>query len=283
MSVLGIKPLLEGGVHFGHRTRRWNPRMRSYIFTERSGIHIIDLQQTIAQIDDAYAAARDAVANGGTVLFVGTKRQAQDLIEEEALRCNMPFVNQRWLGGTLTNFKTIRKRLEYLHDLEAAQARGELELLTKKERLLKSRELAKLNIRFGGIKHMTVLPDIVFIVDVGREDIAVHEANKLGIPIVAMVDTNCNPDPIDFVIASNDDAIRAIRLITGIMADAVIEGKDIRQARWAEQLKEDEDLEEVDTTRRVFSPDDEGPYAAHEENKEDEEVNDSADEEKGGE
>jgi len=255
--------------------------MRSYIFTERSGIHIIDLQQTITQIDDAYAVVRDTVANGGSLLFVGTKRQAQDLIEQEALRCNMPFVNQRWLGGTLTNFHTIRKRLDYLHDLEAAQARGELELLTKKERLLKTREIAKLNIRFGGIKHMTVLPDVVYIVDVGREDIAVHEANKLGLPIVGMVDTNCNPDPIDFVIASNDDAIRAIRLITGLMADAVIEGKDIRQSRWAEQLKEDEDLEEVDTTRRVFSPDDEGPYTARGENDEDEEKDDHEDVEGG--
>ncbi len=281
MSVIGIKPLLEGGVHFGHRTRRWNPRMRSYIFTERSGIHIIDLQQTITQIDDAYAVVRDTVANGGSLLFVGTKRQAQDLIEQESLRCNMPFVNQRWLGGTLTNFHTIRKRLDYLHDLEAAQSRGELELLTKKERLLKTREIAKLNIRFGGIKHMTVLPDVVYVVDVGREDIAVHEANKLGLPIVGMVDTNCNPDPIDFVIASNDDAIRAIRLITGIMADAVIEGKDIRQSRWAEQLKEDEDLEEVDTTRRVFSPDDEGPYTAPEENDEDKEKDDHEDAEGG--
>jgi len=281
VSVIGIKPLLEGGVHFGHRTRRWNPRMRSYIFTERSGIHIIDLQQTITQIDDAYAVVRDTVANGGSLLFVGTKRQAQDLIEQESLRCNMPFVNQRWLGGTLTNFHTIRKRLDYLHDLEAAQSRGELELLTKKERLLKTREIAKLNIRFGGIKHMTVLPDVVYVVDVGREDIAVHEANKLGLPIVGMVDTNCNPDPIDFVIASNDDAIRAIRLITGIMADAVIEGKDIRQSRWAEQLKEDEDLEEVDTTRRVFSPDDEGPYTAPEENDEDKEKDDHEDAEGG--
>jgi len=260
VSVIGIKPLLEAGVHFGHRTRRWNPRMRSYIFTERNGIHIIDLQQTITQINDAYNVVRDTVADGGIVLFVGTKRQAQDIIAQEAMRAGMPYVNQRWLGGTLTNFRTIRQRLDYLHRLEASQSRGDLELLIKKERLGKLREIAKLNIRFGGIKDMTVLPDLIYVVDVGREEIAVHEANKLGIPIVGLVDTNCDPDPIDYVIAANDDAIRAIRLITGLLADAVIEGKDLRQSWWAEQHETEEELEEVDTTRRVFSPDDDGPF-----------------------
>jgi small subunit ribosomal protein S2 len=233
--------------------------MRSYIFTERNGIHIIDLQYTLTQIDRAYAAVRDTVAEGGLVLFVGTKRQAQDTIAREATRCGMPYVNQRWLGGTLTNFRTIRKRIDYLRDLELAQARGEFELLVKKERLNKLREIDKLNRRLGGIKDMTVLPDMLFIVDVNREDIAVRESHILEIPIVAMVDTNCDPKLIDYVIPSNDDAIRAIRLITGLIADAVIEGKDMRQALWAEQQEAEEDLEEVDTTRRVFTPDDDGP------------------------
>jgi len=191
---------------------------------------------------------------------VGTKRQALDIIAQEAMRCGMPYVNRRWLGGTLTNFRTIRQRVDYLHQLEASQSRGELELLPKKERLGKLREITKLNLRFGGIKDMTVLPDLLFIVDVGREGIAVHEANKLDIPIIAMVDTNCNPDTIDYVIASNDDAIRAIRLLTGVIADAVIEGKDMRQSWWAEQ-EETEELEAVDTTRRIFSPDDEAPHS----------------------
>lgn len=259
MSVIGIKPLLEAGVHFGHRTRRWNPRMRSYIFTERNGIHIIDLQHTLVQIDKAYAKVRDTVADGGLVLFAATKRQAQEIISQEAVRCGMPYVNHRWLGGTLTNFRTIRKRIDYLRDLELSQARGELELLIKKERLNKLREIEKLNTRLGGIKDMAVLPDVIFVVDVNREGIAIKEAHILGIPIVAMVDTNCDPQLIDYVIASNDDAIRTIRLLTGLIADAVIEGKDMRQALWEEQQGTEEDLEAVDTTRRVFSPDDELP------------------------
>ena len=235
MSVVTMKALLETGVHFGHRTRRWNPRMKSYIFTERNGIHIIDLQQTLQAIGEIYGVVRDAVAERGTLLFVGTKRQAQETIAREATRCGMPYVNQRWLGGTLTNWRTIRQRIDHLKELEARRERGEFELLPKREALMLNREIEKLNIRLGGIREMTALPSMLFIVDVRREYTAVHEANILNIPIVAMVDTNCDPHPIDFVIPSNDDAIRAIKLITGVMADAVLEGVALRK---------DEELEE---------------------------------------
>ena len=255
MVVVSMKELLEAGVHFGHRARRWNPKMRPYIFTERNGIHIIDLQQTIAQLEQACSLIRDTVSEGGTVLFVGTKKQAQESIASEATRCGMPYVNQRWLGGTLTNFRTIRKRIDYLLELEERQARGEFDLLPKKEALKLERELARLNRRFNGIKEMQSLPDVLFIVDTKREHIAVKEANRLGIPIVAMVDTNCDPDPIDCVIPANDDAIRAIKLITARIADAVLEGKQMREAAIAEE--EREALEAVDTTQRVFEPDEE--------------------------
>ena len=229
MAVVSMKALLETGVHFGHRTRRWNPKMKPYIFTERNGIHIIDLQQTVAAMDKAYEAVRDVVSKGGIVLFVGTKKQAQESIAEEATRCGMPYVNQRWLGGTLTNWRTIRQRIDYLLDLEERRERGEFDRLPKKEALKLEREIAKLNARLSGIKGMERLPDMLYIVDVRREATAVKEANRLGIPIVAMVDTNCDPTPIDYVIPANDDAIRAIKLITSKIADAVIEGQRMRE------------------------------------------------------
>jgi len=235
MPVVSMKQLLEAGVHFGHRARRWNPKMRSYIFTERNGIHIIDLQQTISRLDEAYEFARNVSAEGGTVLFVGTKKQAQETVAQEAERCGMPFINERWLGGTMTNFRTIRQRIDYLLNLEAAKSRGEFERLSKKEALQKERELAKLQRRLGGLKNMRRLPEALFIADVRREAIAVDEANSLGIPIIAMVDTNCDPDPIDHVIPANDDAIRAIRLITSKIADAIIEGQQMRGVVMAEE------------------------------------------------
>lgn len=229
MAVVSMKQLLETGVHFGHRTRRWNPKMKPFIFTERNGIHIIDLQQTLAALEHAYEVVRNTVAEGGTLLFLGTKRQAQDSIEQQALRCRMPYVNQRWLGGTLTNWRTIRDRIDDLHGLEARRERGEFEVLKKKEALGLTRKIEKLNQRLGGIKEMRNLPALLYIVDVRREATAVHEANILGIPIIALVDTNCDPDLIDHVIPSNDDAIRAIKLITTKMADAALEGIAMRK------------------------------------------------------
>jgi small subunit ribosomal protein S2 len=228
VAILPMKSLLEAGVHFGHRTRRWHPRMKPFIFTERNGIHIIDLQQTMGKLEEAYNFVRDSAAEGGTLLFVGTKRQAQETISQEAQRSGMPFVNQRWLGGTLTNFRTIRSRIDYLVRLEERQANGELDKLPKKEALMLTRELNKLQTRLGGLKEMRRLPKAIFIVDTRHEEIAIHEANSLGIPIVAMCDTNSDPDPISYPIPSNDDAIRAIKLITGKIADAVVEGKNIR-------------------------------------------------------
>jgi len=209
--------------------------MRPYIFTERNGIHIIDLQQTMRQVNTAYAAARDIVREGGLVLFVGTKKQAQETVRQEAERCGMPFVVSRWLGGTLTNFRTIRQRVEYMTDLEQRQTRGELDRLPKKEALLLRHELGRLHVRIGGLRAMSHLPDILFIVDVQRESLAVTEANKLHIPVIAMVDTNCDPDPIDYPIPSNDDAIRAIKLMAGKVADAVIEGLQMRAVDEAER------------------------------------------------
>jgi small subunit ribosomal protein S2 len=235
MAVASMKTLLEAGVHFGHRTRRWDPKMKPYIFTERNGIHIFDLQQTISRLDEAYNLVRDTVASGGTILFVGTKKQAQDTILEESTRCEMPYINQRWLGGTLTNWRTIRQRIEYLLDLEKKQVRGEFARLPKKEASKLEYEIQRLNRRLGGLKNMRRLPHVLFIVDVRRETLAVEEANNLGIPIIAMVDTNCNPDPIDYVIPSNDDAIRAIRLMVSKMADAAIEGQQMRETMLAEE------------------------------------------------
>jgi len=224
-----MRQLLEAGVHFGHRTRRWNPKMRPFIFTERSGIHIIDLQQTMLRVNEYYDLVRDTVAKGGIVLFVGTKRQAQATIRQEAERCGMPFINQRWLGGTLTNWKTIKERIDYLNKLERRMDAGEFRTLTKKEQLEIRKELERLNRRIGGIKTMNKPPAIIFVVDTKREELAVKEANKLGISLLAMVDTNCDPDPIDHIIPSNDDAIRAVKLITSVIADAVEEGRHIRE------------------------------------------------------
>ena len=230
MANVSMKALLEAGVHFGHRTRRWNPKMKPFIFTERNGIHIIDLQQTIVRLEQGYNMVREAVASGGTVLFVGTKKQAQESIIQAAQNCGMPYIEQRWLGGTLTNWQTIRQRLAYLMELERRRDTGDLERLPKKEILMLEQLIEKLNRRLGGLKKMTRLPNLVVIVDVRREAIAVKECNILSVPIMAMVDTNCDPDPIDFVIPSNDDAIRAIKLIVEYLADAVNEGMQVRQA-----------------------------------------------------
>lgn len=235
MAVVQMKELLEAGVHFGHRSHRWHPKMRSYIFTERNGIHIIDLQQTMRLLETAYNFVRDTAAEGGTILFVGTKKQAQESIEAQTQRCGMPYVTQRWLGGTLTNFRTIRQRANYLLELEKQKELGEFANLPKKEALWKERELIKLQKRFGGVKNMYYLPSALFVVDVHREANAVKEANTLGIPVVAMVDTNCDPDPIKYVIPSNDDAIRAIKLITSKIADAIIEGQHMRGVVMAER------------------------------------------------
>jgi len=248
VPVVSMKELLEAGVHFGHRTRRWDPKMRPYIFTERNGIHIIDLQQTMARLEEAYGMIRDTVAEGGTVLFASTKRQAQESIASEAERCGMPYVNQRWLGGTLTNFRTIRQRIDYLLGLERRQELGEFSRLLKKEALGLQREIEKLNRKLGGLKEMRRLPSLVFIADVRREAIAVKEANKLGIPIVAMVDTNCDPDPIDYIIPANDDAIRAIKLISSKVADAVLEGQQIR----ATLMAEEEELEGIEERDEIY-------------------------------
>lgn len=224
MAVISMKQLLEAGVHFGHQTRRWNPKMSEYIFTERNGIYIIDLQKTVKLVDQAYNYVRDAAANGATVLFVGTKKQAQDAIAEEATRANMYFVNHRWLGGTLTNWSTIQKRVARLKELRAMAEDGTFDRLPKKEVALLNKSREKLEKFLGGIADMPKIPDLLFIVDPHKEQLAVQEAHKLNIPIVAMVDTNADPDQIDVKIPSNDDAIRAVRLITAKMADAIIEG-----------------------------------------------------------
>jgi small subunit ribosomal protein S2 len=229
MSVISMKALLETGVHFGHRTRKWNPRMKPYIFTERNGIHIIDLQQTVDALSEAYDLVRDKVAGGASVLFVGTKRQAQETMEAEAARCGMPFVNTRWLGGTLTNWRTILSRIDELQALEKARDAGDFEKLTKKEAMLANRKIARLQERLGGLRTMRSLPGLLFVVDVRREETAIHEANLLKLPVLALVDTNCDPSGVDFVIPSNDDAIRAIKLLTAKIADAVLEGKALRK------------------------------------------------------
>lgn len=226
VAIISMKQLLEAGVHFGHQTRRWNPKMAPYIFMDRNGIYIIDLQKTVKKIEEAYNFVRDLAANGGIILFVGTKKQAQQTIQEEAERCGMFYVNQRWLGGMLTNFQTIKKRIERLHELERLVETGQLELRPKKEAAELLREKEKLQKYLGGIKNMRRLPDALFVVDPRKERIAVAEARKLRIPVVAIVDTNCDPDLIDYVIPGNDDAIRAVRLITSKIADAVIEGRE---------------------------------------------------------
>ena len=224
MAVVTMKQLLESGVHFGHQTRRWNPKMKPYIFTERNGIYIIDLQQTVKLIEKAYDVVRDIGANNGHVLFVGTKKQADESIKDEAVRAGVHYINHRWLGGTLTNWDTIKKRIDYLKELEAMEEDGTFEVLPKNEVSLLMKERDKLDRTLGGIKDMPGIPDALFVVDPRKEYIAVNEANKLGIPVIAMVDTNTDPDNIDYVIPANDDAIRAIKLITSVMADAFIEG-----------------------------------------------------------
>ncbi|NMA55187.1 MAG: 30S ribosomal protein S2 [Firmicutes bacterium] len=235
MAIVTMKQLLEAGVHFGHQTRRWNPKMAEYIFTERNGIYIIDLQKTVRKIEEAYDFVRDLVAQGGSVLFVGTKKQAQDSIREEAERCGMFYVNLRWLGGMLTNWKTIRQRIQRLEELEKMEADNMFSVLPKKEVMQLMAEKDRLNRFLGGIKDMPGLPQAVYIVDPRKERIAVAEARKLGIPIVAIVDTNCDPDEIDYIIPGNDDAIRAVKLLTAKMADAVLEGKLGEQAMEEEQ------------------------------------------------
>lgn len=227
-NVISMKALLESGVHFGHRTNKWNPAMKPYIFTERNGIHILDLQQTAKSINTAYALVRDTVKSGQNVLFVGTKRQAQETIKDEAMRCGMPYVTERWLGGTLTNWDTISSRIGELDRLEKLVSSGEVNKLTKKEGLLIDRQIQRLNLRLGGLRTIRSVPGMLIVVDVMREDTAIHEANLTGIPVVALVDTNCDPGNVDYVIPSNDDAIRAIKLIIGRLADAVIEGKALR-------------------------------------------------------
>ena len=239
MAIVSIKQLLEAGVHFGHHTRRWNPKMAEYIFTERNGIYIIDLQKTIKKFEEAYMYVRDVAAQGGTVLFVGTKKQAADAIREEAERCGMYYVNVRWLGGMLTNYKTIRQSINRLNSLEKMQEDGTFDMLPKKEVAQLQKEMYNLEKNLGGIKNMQGIPSAIFIVDPRKEHNAVLEAKKLGIPVVAIVDTNCDPDDADYIIPGNDDAIRAIRLISSVLADAVIEGKQGEQVEAAADDAED--------------------------------------------
>ncbi len=247
MSVISMKALLESGVHFGHRTNKWDPRMRPFIFTERNGIHIIDLQQTVKCLTTAYNLVRDTVAAGGQVLFVGTKRQAQETVREEAVRCGMPYVTERWLGGMLTNWSTMYQRISELEKLSKMRDTGDYGGLTKKEILLINREINRLEIHLSGVRNMKRIPELLFVVDVSREDTAIHEANLLGVPVIAMVDTNCDPGGVDYVIPSNDDAIRAIKLMVAKIADAVIEGKATRK---------DEDMsgETVEEVAAVVAP-----------------------------
>ena len=224
MAVVSMKQLLEAGVHFGHQTRRWNPKMAQYIFTERNGIYIIDLQKTVKKLEEAYNFVRDLSMEGKSVLFVGTKKQAQESIAEAANRCGMPYVNSRWLGGMLTNFVTIRSRVQRMEELEAMEADGRMEQLPKKEQILLKKELAKLQTNLNGIRNMKRIPDAIFVVDTNREQIAIHEARRLSIPIIGTLDTNCDPDDVDFGIPANDDAIRSVRMLCDFIADAVIAG-----------------------------------------------------------
>jgi len=248
-----MKALLETGVHFGHRTTKWNPKMKPYIFTERNGIHIIDLQQTIVNLNEYYDMVRDLVVGGGTVLFVGTKRQAQEPVASEADRCNMPYVNTRWLGGTLTNWRTIRDRIDALKRLEKRREAGEFTLLSKKEALILGRKIEKLQLRLGGIRNMKRVPEMMIVVDTRRESTAVKEANTLKIPVMALADTNSDPDTIDYIIPANDDAVRAIKLLLGALADAVIEGHQMRKAA----SQEADDMDDVEASYFSSYSDDE--------------------------
>ena len=247
MSIVSMKKLLEAGVHFGHQTRRWNPKMKKFIFTERNGIYIIDLAKTANQIETAYETIRDIASEGGTVLFVGTKKQAQDSIEQEAKRCGQYYVSNRWLGGMLTNFNTIRNSVNKLKKYETMEEDGTFDLLPKKEVLQYNKEMDKLEKNLGGIKDMEDLPDVLFVVDPSNEQIAVHEARILGIPVISIVDTNCDPDVVDIAIPGNDDAIRAVKLITSLMADAVIEGNQGSEFAVSEEDFEESDEEETES------------------------------------
>ena len=260
MAVVAMKQLLEAGVHFGHQTRRWDPKMAEYIFQARNGIHIIDLQKTSKKLDEAYAFLKEQAEAGKTVLFVGTKKQAQECVKEAAEKCGMYYVNQRWLGGTLTNFSTIRKRIGRLLELEKMQEDGTFEVLPKKEVILLKKEMEKLEKNLGGIKEMTEVPGVMFIVDPKKEKIGILEARKLGIPVIGLVDTNCNPEDLDYPIPGNDDAIRAVKLIADCMANAVIEGKQgesmeaVEEAMEVEEVAEPTDMEEVVASEEVEEP-----------------------------
>ena len=260
MAVVAMKQLLEAGVHFGHQTRRWDPKMAEYIFQARNGIHIIDLQKTSKKLDEAYAFLKEQAEAGKTVLFVGTKKQAQECVKEAAEKCGMYYVNQRWLGGTLTNFSTIRKRIGRLLELEKMQEDGTFEVLPKKEVILLKKEMEKLEKNLGGIKEMTEVPGVMFIVDPKKEKIGILEARKLGIPVIGLVDTNCNPQDVDYAIPGNDDAIRAVKLIADCMANAVIEGKQgesmeaVEEAMEVEEAAEPTDMEEVVASEEVEEP-----------------------------
>ena len=238
MSVISMKQLLEAGVHFGHQTRRWNPKMAEYIYTERNGIYIIDLQKSVGKVDEAYRAVADIVAQGGSILFVGTKKQAQDAVQTEAERCGMYYVNERWLGGMLTNFKTIQSRIKRLKDIEAMEEDGTFAVLPKKEVIALKKEQEKLQKNLGGIKDMKKIPDAIFVVDPKKERICVQEAHTLGIPLIGICDTNCDPEELDYVIPGNDDAIRAVKLIVSKMADAVIEAKQGEEAAVVEEAED---------------------------------------------
>ncbi len=246
MAVISMKQLLEAGVHFGHQTRRWNPKMKRFIHGERSGIHIVDLHQTLNHLESSYVFIRDLVGNGGTVLFIGTKKQAQDSIQSYAERCNMPYINERWLGGMLTNFQTISKRVSKMQDYRRMRDSGEFEAMPKKEALLIQRELTKLERNLGGIRDMAKLPDAVFVLDTKKEHIAVTEARKIGIPIVAVVDTNCDPDLVDYAIPGNDDAIRAGELMSRVISDAVLEGRFIHSKRSGQETVQRNALQEAE-------------------------------------
>jgi small subunit ribosomal protein S2 len=253
MAAISMKQLLEAGVHFGHQTRRWNPKMKKYIFTERNGIYIIDLQKTVKKVDEAYKFVKEIASNGGTVLFVGTKKQAQDSVRDEATRSGMFYVNQRWLGGTLTNFQTIRKRINRLKDIERMEEDGTFEVLPKKEVVGLLKEKDRLVKFLGGIKEMKRIPDALFVIDPRKERIAIAEAHKLNIPIIGIVDTNCDPDEIDYVIPGNDDAIRAVKLLTSKMADAILEVKQEEEVPEEVEEVQAEESEETKETVEVES------------------------------
>lgn len=259
MPLVTMKELLEAGVHFGHKTNRWHPKMKPYIFTERNGVHIIDLQQTIRALENTYALVQDRVAHGGVILFVGTKRQAQETIALEAQRCQMPYVNYRWLGGTLTNWRTIRERIRYYVQLDEMIRNGGLETMPKKEAIRLRRKYEKMRLKFEGLRSLKRLPDMLFVVDTMREATAIREANALNIPVIAMVDTNCDPDPIDYIIPANDDAIRSIKLVTRLIADAVVEGLQLREKMGVPEVVEEEVEEEMPVLepRRVFEAEEE--------------------------